>query len=178
MSYPLQPCMRLDLDFCLHNVPLLRSSHLWSGILHKCAFRAHEEKFATARSEGWRPDHSPLERRMDACHTLFRIESQKLTILKNQEIFIILDNTYCLTEIIVHPVIFRTQIKVRTCLSQGLALMMPKYGNYYNLTNQLYQVLFTEFFQTTPSEFSDCFSETDKSSSSPVRAIIFYYCYC
>ena len=109
MSYPLQPCMRLDLDFCLHNVPLLRSSHLWSGILHKCAFRAHEEKFATARSEGWRPDHSPLERRMDACHTLFRIESQKLTILKNQEIFIILGNTYCLTEIIVHPVIFRTQ---------------------------------------------------------------------
>ena len=103
MSYPLQPCMRLDLDFCPHNVPLLRSSHLWSGILHKCAFRAHEEKFATARSEGWRPDHSPLERRMDACHTLFRIESQKLTIFKNQEIFIILDNTYCLTEIIRPP---------------------------------------------------------------------------
>ena len=105
------------------------------------------------------------------------LKVKNLNFKKNQEIFMIQDNTSCLTKIIVHPVIFRTQ-RSRTCLSQGLALMMPKYGNYYNLTNLLYQVLFSEFFQTTPSEFSDCFSETDKSSSSPAPAVIFYYRYC
>ena len=71
VTYLLQPCIHLGLSFYEHKLPQLRSSHLWSGIPHKYAFHAHEEKSATARNEGGRSGHSPRGlRRLDACHIL------------------------------------------------------------------------------------------------------------